>query len=147
MKKVVLSTFTIISFLIYGLYQKSTGSSNQNRPTSTPYFTGNAAMGTAPQDNSINTYKDGIYTGSAIDAFYGYVQVRVTVNNGQISDVAFLQYPNDRQNSMMINMYAMPILKQEVIQSQSTNVDIVSGATATCQAFIKSLDSALSKAI
>ena len=147
MKKVVLSAFTIISFLIYGLYQKTTGSSNQNQPTSTPSFTGNATMRTAPQDNSINTYKDGVYTGSAIDAFYGYVQVRVSVNNGQINDVAFLQYPNDRQNSMMINMYAMPILKQEVIQSQSTNVDIVSGATATCQAFIKSLDSALSKAI
>jgi len=40
----------------------------------------------------------------------------------------------------------MPSLKQEAIQTQSAQVDIVSGATQTSQAFIQSLASALTKA-
>lgn len=91
-------------------------------------------------------YKNGNYIGSTADAFYGLVQVEAIIKNGQIADVQFLQYPNDRQHSVLINSQAMPYLKQEAISAQSANVDIVSGATATSQAFIQSLASALSQA-
>lgn len=91
-------------------------------------------------------YKDGTYTGSAADAFYGNIQVRVSIASGKISKVDFLQYPNDRGHSIEINQYAMPILSQEAITAQSASVDIVSGATDTSQAFIQSLSNALSQA-
>lgn len=91
-------------------------------------------------------YKDGVYTGSTADAFYGNIQVRTTITSGRISKVDFLQYPNDRGNSIQINQYAMPILEQEAIAAQSSSVDIVSGATDTSQAFIQSLSSTLSQA-
>ena len=91
-------------------------------------------------------YADGSYTGSAADAYYGTVQVKAIVKNGQIADVQFLQYPSDRSNSRYINSQAMPLLTQEAIQAQSANVSGVSGATFTSQAFQESLTAALALA-
>ena len=91
-------------------------------------------------------YRNGSYTGSAADAYYGTVQVRATIQGGRLSNVEFLQYPNDRGTSIYINGIAMPQLTQEAITAQSAQVDGVSGATATSQAFIQSLASALAQA-
>lgn len=96
---------------------------------------------------SSGKYKNGTYTGSVADAFYGNIQVQVTISGGQITDVTFLQYPNDRQTSIEINSQAMPLLKQETIQAQSANVAGVSGASQSSAAFIQSLSSALGQAI
>ena len=74
------------------------------------------------------------------------VQVKVVIQNGKITGVQFLQYPNERSRSVEINSYADPILVNEAIQAQSAKVDIVSGATDTSQAFIQSLSNALSQA-
>lgn len=90
--------------------------------------------------------KDGQYTGSAADALYGNIQVKAVIQGGNIVDVQFLQYPNDRSNSIRINQQAMPYLKQEAIAAQSSQVDIISGATDTSYAFIQSLASALTQA-
>lgn len=100
-----------------------------------------------PQSQQSGTaYKDGTYTGSVEDAFYGNVQVQAVITNGKITDVVFLQYPNENRTSQFINSQAIPILKSEAIQAQSAQVDIVSGASATSPAFQRSLSTALSKA-
>ena len=91
-------------------------------------------------------YTDGSYTGNAEDAYYGTIQVQAIIQNGALADVQFLQHPNDRSTSRYINGYAMPILKQEAISAQNANVNIVSGATDSSQAFQQSLASALSQA-
>ncbi len=91
-------------------------------------------------------YNNGTYRGSANDAFYGTVQVEAIISSGRISGVSFLQYPDAHDDSLMINQQAMPLLKQEAIQVQNANVQIVSGATFTSQAFIQSLRAALSEA-
>jgi len=100
----------------------------------------------APAAKQTSGYRNGTYTGSVEDAFYGNVQVSATVSGGKITDVAFLQYPDTHDTSVMINQQAMPWLKQEAIQKQSAQVDIISGATFTSQAFIQSLANALSQA-
>lgn len=92
-------------------------------------------------------YKDGTYTGDVVDAFYGNVQVKAIVVGGKLTDVQFLDYPQDRHTSVEINTQAMPQLKSEAITAQSANVDIVSGATQTSRGFIQSLQSALQKAV
>ncbi len=102
----------------------------------------NGAMG----GGMMGAYRNGSYTGDAADAYYGTVQVRATVQGGKLSNVEFLQYPSDRGTSVYINGIAMPQLTQEAIAAQSANVDGVSGATATSQAFIQSLASALAQA-
>jgi uncharacterized protein with FMN-binding domain len=109
-------------------------------PTPVPLPTPTPAP--APSDQ----YRDGSYTGDATDAFYGIVQVRAIIQNNKISDVQFLQFPNDRQTSRQISARSMPRLTQEAIAIQSANVDIVSGATQTSEAFQTSLASALAQA-
>jgi len=65
----------------------------------------------------------------------------------KITDVKFLSNrPNENPNSIYINQQAMPYLKQEAIQAQSANVNIITGATYTSQAFIQSLTNALNQA-
>ena len=52
-------------------------------------------------------------------------------------------YHTDR--SQYIMSQSLPSLRQEFLQAQSPNVQMVSGATYTSQAFVQSLQSALSK--
>lgn len=91
-------------------------------------------------------YVDGTYTGAPANAYYGTVQVEAVVQNGALANVTFLQYPNDRNNSIRISNMAMPILIQEALQIQSAQVNGVSGATDTSVAFEQSLASALTQA-
>ena len=99
-----------------------------------------------PTPKSNSPYKDGSFTGDAANAFYGYIQVSATIANGKITNVQFLQYPSDRSRSVEINQQADPMLAQEAIQAQSAQVNIISGATDSSQAFAQSLQSALDKA-
>lgn len=99
-----------------------------------------------PKPKPTGMYSDGTYTGAQADAYYGTVQVRATIQSGRITGVDFLQYPSDRRTSQNISNYAMPILKSEAIQAQGANVDIVSGATDTSNAFQQSLGDALAQA-
>jgi uncharacterized protein with FMN-binding domain len=118
-------------------------------PTPTPVATTPTPITTpppAPTPKPAGQYADGSYTGNAADAYYGTVQVKAVIQNGALANVQFLQYPNDRNTSRYINSQAMPQLQQEAIQIQSANVDIVSGATFTSQAFQQSLGSALAQA-
>lgn len=80
------------------------------------------------------------------DAFYGNIQVRVTISSGKIADIHFLQYPNDNPNSLYINQQADPMLKQEAIQAQNAQVDTITGATDSSMAFVQSLSAALNQA-
>lgn len=170
MKKLLLSLGVIGTFALYSLTQQNEGSDvgavPVPMPTSGPVpAAGNAGtQTTAPSTGQgqsgmgmngqgpgtggqmMGRYKNGEYVGSVADAYYGYIQVKAVVTNGQISDVQFLQYPNDRATSIMINSQAMPILKSEAISAQTANVDIVSGATDSSQAFIQSLGAALASA-
>jgi uncharacterized protein with FMN-binding domain len=91
-------------------------------------------------------YKNGTFTGSVQDAFYGSVQVQLVISGGKITDVNILQYPNDNRTSQYINSQAMPMLKQEVLQAQSANISGVSGASASSPAFIASVTDALTQA-
>ncbi len=113
-------------------------------PSSTPNIGSSSTPTTSAPSGSL--YKDGSYTGSQADAQWGFIQVKAIVKNGKITDVQFLQYPNDRNRSVQINAYADPQLTSEAIQAQNANVDIITGATDTSQAFIQSLSDALTQA-
>lgn len=159
MKKFLLSAFVIVSFLFYAAAQKILGQEsapvitpNLNTETQTSFGTNppathpNMIQGQGP-GTMMHSYKDGTYTGNVADAFYGYVQVKAVVSGGKITDVQFLDYPHDRRTSIEINSQATPLLRQEAIQAQSANVNIISGATETSRGFRESLSNALSQAI
>ena len=100
----------------------------------------------APAPKPAGQYADGTYTGSVADAYYGNVQVRVTISGGRLTGVKFVQYPSDRSTSVYINGQAMPLLTQEALQAQGAKVSGVSGATDTSIAFRQSLGAALALA-
>ena len=169
MKKFLLSALVLIVFTVYAIHTRPIKGSDTVAVSSTPSITrtrrfgddGNfvapsatskptpmasASLTTSSTAQPTGKYKNGTYTGSVADAFYGNIQVQVVISGGKITDVIFLQYPSDRRTSIEINSQAMPFLKQEAIAAQSAQVDGVSGATATSQAFIESLTSALQQA-
>jgi len=111
-------------------------------PTSMPTIAPTAVIPTVASGQ----YKDGQYTGSSANAYYGMVQVKTIIQGGKITDVQFLSWPSDRRTSQRINSQAMPYLTQEAIQAQNAQVDIISGATLTSRAFIQSLQSSLNSA-
>jgi uncharacterized protein with FMN-binding domain len=95
---------------------------------------------TAPQATA------GTYTGAEVQYFYGDIQVAVTVQGGKITNVSVPQNGAIDARSQMINSYAVPVLEKEALAAQGVNIDVVSGATFTSEAFAQSLQSALQKA-
>ena len=69
-------------------------------------------------------------TGPAVNTEWGPVQVQVTVAGSEITDVQVLQYPNNNPKDQQINGYALPILVDETIEAQSSDIAMISGATA-----------------
>ena len=127
--------------------QPDVNSSNSGTASNAPSLSSGSSSGNSmPMMQSGSKYKSGIYDGSVENAYYGDVQVRVTISNGKLSKISFLQYPNDNNTSSRINTGAMPMLKSEALKAQSAQVDGVSGASYTSQAFQDSLKSALQKA-
>lgn len=152
MKKYLPISIVVIIFVVLVFIRQIHGSdehpvvgntTNNSNPASPQTNT----QTTPTTGTSSKSYKDGTYTGPITDAYYGNVQVQVTISGGKIADVQFLQYPNDNRTSLEVNSQAMPLLKSEAIQAQSAQVDIVSGASQTSQAFQQSLSSALQQAI
>jgi uncharacterized protein with FMN-binding domain len=127
-------------------YSRRVRTAKPSQPTAAPAQQTPASTQSAAPVASKGQYKDGSYTGPSVNVYYGYVQVKAVISGGKIADVQFLQYPSDRQTSVMINTQAMPLLKQEAIAAQSASVSGVSGATETSGGFIQSLDGALTKA-
>lgn len=86
----------------------------------------------------------GTFTGDAIDARYGIVQVKITVANGKITDAQAVQAPSGRNDRW--TQRAVPILRQQTLQAQSANITGASGASFTSYGWYTSLASALAQA-
>ena len=86
----------------------------------------------------------GTFTGDSVDVKYGFVQVKITVVNGKITEAQAVQAPsgkNDRWTQMSV-----PVLRQKTLAAQSANITGVSGASYTSYGWYTSLASALAKA-
>ena len=83
--------------------------------------------------------------GPSVDMRWGPVQVTVKVKGKKILDVA-ATYPTERPKSQFINEQAIPMLRTEVLQLQSAQIQLIGGATMTSQAYAQSLQAALDKA-
>jgi uncharacterized protein with FMN-binding domain len=70
----------------------------------------------------------------------------VVVKSKKITNVKTVYFAHTGR-SQMIEDRALPLLKQEVLQVQSANIQFVSGATDTSEAYATSLQAAVSKAL
>jgi len=146
-KKVLLVSGLIVLLGGFFVYEKFAATPQNTTPTPIIASNQNQSSGSTPPPQQTTTgFKDGVYTGSVETSFYGPAQAKITISSGKITDIVFVQYPNDRSATIAKSKMAMPIIKQEVIQNQSANVNTVSGATETSASFIQSIASALSQA-
>lgn len=101
---------------------------------------------TAPPTTRAPSSGNRTVDGPVVDTRYGPVQVELVVAAGRITDVKTPEYPNEARRSQLINEQALPMLHDEVIQAQSANIDTISGATYTSDAYGQSLQAALDSA-
>ncbi len=152
MRKSILIIMTVAILGGLGLYvDKSgspTGSSLGGTDLNPVASASTQSSGSSGSGSSVasTTYKNGTFTGTATDTPYGMVQVAAVISGGKLTDVSFLQMPNDQGHSQEVTAYAEPYLKQEAIQGQSANIEFVTGATTTSEGFEQSLQNALNKA-
>jgi uncharacterized protein with FMN-binding domain len=90
--------------------------------------------------------RSGRFTGPVVETRFGPVQVQVVFQNGRLADVRAVETPTDRARSAYISSQAAPILRQEALDAQSANIDVVSGATYTSEGYAQSLQAALDAA-
>ena len=83
--------------------------------------------------------------GPSVSMQWGPIQVTVKVKGTKILDIS-ATYPTERPRSQFINEQAIPMLRQEVLQVQSAQIDLIGGATMTSEAYAMSLQAALQKA-
>ena len=92
-------------------------------------------------DDSENVYKDGTYTGSA-QGFGGTITVQVTLASDEITDIQVTSAPGE--DSAYLSQGEGVI--SSIISAQSTDVDMVSGATFSSTGIINAVVDALGKA-
>lgn len=145
---VLIIIFSVLAVKLKSSPNKSSAINRTNPSTNTSSNTPSNTTNqpSSAQANTASVYKDGVFSGSVNSAYYGNVQVQVTIQQGKITDVKYLQYPTEDSTSIYIAKGILPYLKQEVIKAQSANINIYTGATFTSQAFIQSLSAALNKA-
>jgi uncharacterized protein with FMN-binding domain len=86
------------------------------------------------------------YTGDTYATRWGDVQVAVTLEGADITEVVALQLPSGDRHTNDISDYVEPVLREEAITSDSADVSVISGATYTSEAYAASLQSALDQA-
>jgi uncharacterized protein with FMN-binding domain len=77
---------------------------------------------------------------------WGSVQVAVVLRGTTITDISALELPMERARSAYISQTVAPMLRSEVLQAQSANINVISGATFTTEAYAQSLQAALDSA-
>jgi uncharacterized protein with FMN-binding domain len=153
MKRILISLLVLVGvgglIGLLSYHPKSAAVGSKDSSKSDPASSNGSVAGSSASPSSsakANAYRDGNYTGSKVDSEFGPIQVQAVISGGKLTDVKFLQMPNDRQHSIEVTNEAEPLLLQEAVQAQSAQIDTVSGATQDTEAFSQSLQSALSQA-
>ena len=110
------------------------------RPSSGP------SPAAAPSKAAPPAPRSGTVAGAVVDTQYGSVQVRVSFTGKKITDVHALKLTDSSGTSVSISAGAAPILRQEAVAAQSSQIDVVSGATYTSEAYQQSLQAAIDAA-
>lgn len=102
-----------------------------------------SSISTSSTETNYSKYKDGIYEGQGTGFKSGTTSISITIKNGKITSIETISTEDtpdfyQRASGTVIN---------NILSSQSTSVDTVSGATFSSRGIIEAVESALSKAI
>jgi uncharacterized protein with FMN-binding domain len=85
----------------------------------------------------------GTAVGTSEQYGYGVLAVKVTEQSGHITDVSVASLQTAEQYSQNLAQQVIPMLRSEVLSAQSAQINAISGATYTSQAYAASVQSAL----
>jgi len=104
------------------------------------YMTRNLSSTKSLQLNQIDVshLKDGVYTGKYNAGRFSN-EVEVSVKGNKIAQINVVKSVTFEKKDVTQK------LLDEVVKKQNTNVDIISGATTTSKAYLKSIENAISK--
>lgn len=106
---------------------------------STPTVVVGASATATSTATASTTYKDGTYTGQGTSR-RGGVSVSVTIQNGQITNVQITGVNTEYPVSDIASLLS------QVVKQQTANVNTISGATYSSQAFKQAVQQALTRA-
>ena len=121
----------------------TTSAAAASAPPNAARSTSAAPVTTAPPSTTTTAPSARSATGQAVYYRYGLLQLRVSVSGGHITNISRVQDEATDPRSAEINAQAIPMLHDQAVQAQSANIDGVSGATYTSEAYVQSLQSAL----
>lgn len=124
----------------------STSGSAASGDTSSGTGTSGSGASGSSGSSSGSSSAGGTFTGDSVQTRFGSVQVQISVSGGKITDVKALQLTDEDRRSVQISNRAATLLRSEVLQAQSANVQTISGATVTSSAYLTSLQAALDAA-
>jgi uncharacterized protein with FMN-binding domain len=146
MRRITLLIVSTVSALVLLFsYRTSTGGSLPGAVSAA------AAPGVVPDTSSTTpprspASRTTTVNGTVARTRWGPVQVQVKIIGKKITDVRALRRPTGSGRDDQINEYALPRLRQQVLQAQSARIDGVSGATVTSGGYRQSLQAALDAA-
>ena len=123
--------------------RSTSSTSTSTSHTGTTGTTAPATSSTTTTSSSTATTRSA--TGSDISFQYGDIQLKVTATGTKVTHVSVVKIGETDPRSQQIDAYAVPQLTQEVLAAGSANIQAVSGASYTSQAYYDSLQSALDK--
>jgi uncharacterized protein with FMN-binding domain len=86
----------------------------------------------------LSLVEDGTYNGKYQAGRFSN-EVSVTVQNHKITGISILKDVLFKKDEVTKELF------ERVMEKQNTDVDVISGATVTCKAYLKSVEDALSK--
>ena len=106
--------------------------------------TASASASATPTKAASNKSTSGTFVGAPYTMRYGTVQVQITISGGKITDAQAIQAPGG--GNQRYTDRAVPIMRQNTLAAQSSNITGASGASYTSYGWYISLQSALKKA-
>ncbi|SNS11705.1 Uncharacterized protein, contains FMN-binding domain [Anaerovirgula multivorans] len=92
-------------------------------------------------ESTTGMYTDGIYEGIGT-GFKGDIKLSVKVENGNVTEIEIIEM----NETASIGDVAIEQVIEKIIEAQSTDVDVVSGATMSSQGTINAIEKALEQA-
>ena len=124
----------------------TSGSTGSSSSSGTSGSSGSSSSSSAGGATGASAKAAATYDGAVVQTRFGSVQVQITVQAGKITDVTALQLTDAERKSVQISNRAAPLLRDEVLSAQSADVQTISGATVTSDAYLNSLQAALDAA-
>lgn len=150
---IVLTAFLCVGISSFGVYASNLANSNSNSTSKEISSSENASSVSAEttlsesSDNSDKSkenssgLKDGEYEGKG-NGRNGKIEVKLTVANGEIKAIEVTKQSEDDEYYDGLEERMIP----QIITKQSTEIDVVSGATESFDGIIAAVNDALSKA-